>query len=92
MHKQKTIKILFTEHIDTKVAYIENLQQNLFQLNTRLAEGQGCEVITLEDIQEYDKVLDSDNEDSDEEENEYAEMDVNFSGQYTFKTTVSDIY
>lgn len=67
------------------------LQVNLGKLNKRIGNGERCEAIDLtkDDIEAYENLYNSDNEDGDEEVPDYNKMEVRFSGDHLFYIDVN---
>lgn len=64
-------------------------------LRERYVQNRGIEAVDLEELEEYDRLLmseDDDDGDDDDEERNAQEIDKQFSGDYLFVKTVSDIY
>lgn len=82
--------------IDSKTQYVANLRTELLTMNSLFSCGNIPPAI--EDVDEYDKLLDSDADDVDDEDedeeivNVYTQADAHFSGTHPFYTNVSNIH
>lgn len=74
------------QRIDEKVSQIQMLRENVNNLNQRLLSGDNCEPISLEDLNEHDNAMISDESDSDDDR-AYL-VDKGFSGQHQYYVDV----
>lgn len=95
--KLVTEKSALVDELQIKLERVERLRKDLNYLNERVSKGLAIEVIELDDVAEYERALNSDEDsDSNDEEShndfrDKLQVDTAFSGPYKYRIDVREI-